>query len=77
MQPLEGHLDSISYTRSPSWLLDYGDMGGTYNCNGSLAMRVYMAMNVLMPSPRTPLASRPVTTQRSQSLWLAPGEFFV
>ena len=54
-----------------------GDMGGTYNCSGSLAMRVYMAMNVLMPLPRTPLASRPVTTQRSQSLWLAPDEFFV
>ena len=38
---------------------------------------IYMAMNVLMPLPRTPLASRPVTTQRSQSLWLAPDEFFV
>ena len=52
-------------------------MGGTYNCSGSLAMRVYMAMNVLMPLPRSPLASRPVTTRRSQSLWLAPDEFSV
>ena len=52
-------------------------MGGTYNCSGSLAMRVYMAMNVLMPLPRTPLASRPVATRRSQSSWPAPGEFSV
>ena len=77
VQPLEGHLVSTSYTRSPSWLLNYGDMGGTYNCSGSLAMRAYMAMNVLMPLLRMPLASQPVTTQRSQSSWLAPDEFFI
>ena len=55
-------------------------MGGTYNCSGSLAMRVYMAMNMLMPLPRMPLASWPVMTSltwRSQSLWLAPDEFFI
>lgn len=43
-----GPLASTSCVRSPSWLLIYRNAGGAYSCNGSLATRAFMVMNVLM-----------------------------
>lgn len=44
---LEDHLVSISYTRFPSWRLNYGDTGGTYNCSGSCCDEIVVKIRVL------------------------------